>query len=112
MWKTKWDKIKEQFLICILNIASTGSKKFQTSPTPIGRRNQPPIYKIQPEGISNSLDSPAPTRRRIQLLSFMSTNSKEATNPLKEPICYPKTPIFSCATQPSRNINKRLDLSL
>jgi hypothetical protein len=38
------------------------------SPTPTGRRLQPPIYRLQPEGSYNSLNSPA-------------TNWKEAPTP-------------------------------
>ena len=36
------------------------------SPAPTGRRLQPPIYRIQPEGSYNSLNSPVTTGRRIQ----------------------------------------------
>jgi hypothetical protein len=64
MWKPKWEKTIQTFLIYILNITSTGSTNFQTSPAPTGRRHQPPIYRLQPEGSYNSLNSPNPTGRR------------------------------------------------
>jgi hypothetical protein len=37
---------------------------------PTGRRLQPIIYKLQPEGSYNSLYSLAPTRRRLQPLDL------------------------------------------
>jgi hypothetical protein len=42
------------------------------SPTPTGRRIQPPIYKLQPEGSYNSLNSPATTGRRLQTPSLQA----------------------------------------
>jgi hypothetical protein len=40
------------------------------SPAATGRRLQPPIYRLQPEGSYNSLNSLAPTRRRLQPPEF------------------------------------------
>ena len=94
-------------------ITSIGSTNFHNSPTPIGRRHQPPIYRLQPEGIYNSLNSQAPigkrlqpprlhapTRRKLQLLRFSSTNWKEAPTP------------FPCPFLPPKNINERINLSM
>jgi hypothetical protein len=41
-------------------------RNFQKSPAPIGRRYQPHVYRLQLEGIYNSLNSPAPIGRRLQ----------------------------------------------
>jgi hypothetical protein len=43
-----------------------------------GRRLQPPILGLQPEGIYNYLNSLAPNRRRIQPRKFFDSNLKEA----------------------------------
>jgi hypothetical protein len=45
----------------------------------IGRRLQPPIYRLQPEGSYKSLYSLAPTIRRLQPPEFSSSNQKVAT---------------------------------
>jgi hypothetical protein len=57
------------------NITFIGSTNFQNSPAPTGRRIQPPIYRLQPEGIYNSLvlSSSNPL--------FIGSNLKEATTP-------------------------------
>jgi hypothetical protein len=46
---------------------------------PTGRRLQPPIYMLQPEGSYNSLDSSTPTRRRLQTPNLQAL--KEDTTP-------------------------------
>jgi hypothetical protein len=45
------------------------------SPTTTGRRLQPPVLRLQPEGSYNSLNSLAPTRRRLQPPEFSDSNN-------------------------------------
>jgi hypothetical protein len=52
-WKPKWEKTTECFLI-YQKITFIGSTNFQNSPAPTGRRLQPPVYRLQPEGSYNS----------------------------------------------------------
>jgi hypothetical protein len=42
------------------------NRQLPNSPSPTRRRFQPPIYRLQLEGIYNSLNSPATTGRRLQ----------------------------------------------
>jgi hypothetical protein len=49
------------------------------SPVATGRRIKPPIYRLQPKGKYNSLNSLAPTRRRLQPPWFFGSNQKVAT---------------------------------
>jgi hypothetical protein len=56
------------------------------SPAATGRRLQPPIYRLQPEGSYNSLNFLAPTRRRLQPPDFRiqpegSSNSLSSLTP-------------------------------
>jgi hypothetical protein len=53
-WKPKWEKTIECFHI-YHNITFIGSTNFQNYPSPTGRRHQPPVYRIQPEGGTNPL---------------------------------------------------------
>jgi hypothetical protein len=63
------------------------------SPATTGRRLQPPVLRLQPEGSYNSLNSLAPTRRRLQPPEFSGSNQKVATT------------TYPCPIQPPCNIN-------
>jgi hypothetical protein len=59
-----------ELFIMYQNITFIGSTKFQNYPAPNGRRNQPPVYRLQPEGSYKSPNSLAPTREAFNPLVY------------------------------------------
>jgi hypothetical protein len=64
-------------------------QQLPNSLAPIGRRLQPPIYRLQPEGSYNFLNSLATTGRRLQPPRFSGSNQKEATTTFAFPVLPP-----------------------
>jgi hypothetical protein len=71
-------QMRENHKIHFLYIKRIHSLEAPTSdsPTTTGRRLQPPVPRLQPKGSYNSLNSPAPTRRRLQSPEFSGSNQK------------------------------------
>jgi hypothetical protein len=97
----------ENHIMLFLYIKRIHSLEAPTSDSPAttGRRLQPPILRLQPEGSYNSLNSLAPTRRRLQPPEFSGSNRKVATTTYPCPIlsalkykCRPTVTITNSAT--------------
>jgi hypothetical protein len=79
-------KPRNVFLI-YQNITFIGSTNFQNSPAATGRKHQPPVYRLQPEGSYNSLNFPAPTGKRFHPLVYR-IQPEGSYNSLSFPIEY------------------------
>jgi hypothetical protein len=87
-WKPKWEKTVE----CISYISKEyihWKHQLLDSPATTRRRIQTPIIMLQPEGSYNSLNSLAPTRRKLQPPEFSSSNRKVDTTTHPCPILPP-----------------------